>query len=45
MFKKENIKKDFWKIFFPLLLIFYIFIAYNLVDIFFASLISEKAIA
>ena len=45
MFKKENIKKDFWKIFFPILVIFYIFIAYNLVDVFFAGLISEKAIA
>jgi len=45
MYKKQNIKKDFWKIFFPLLVIFYIFIAYNLVDVYFAGLISEKAIA
>ncbi len=45
MFKKENIKQDFWKIFFPLLLIFYIFIAYNLVDVFFAGMIWEAAIA
>jgi len=45
MYKKENIKKDFWKILFPLLLIFYIFIAYNLVDVYFAGLVWEKAIA
>ncbi len=45
MFKKENIQKDFWKLFFPLLVIFYIFVAYNLVDIFFAGLIWEDAIA
>jgi len=45
MFKKEEIKQDFWKIFFPLLLIFYIFIAYNLVDVFFAGMIWENAIA
>jgi len=45
MYKKENIKKDFWKIFFPLLVIFYIFIAYNLVDVYFAGFISDKAIA
>jgi len=45
MYKKENIKQDFWKIFFPLLLIFYIFIAYNLVDVYFAGFVSDKAIA
>lgn len=45
MYKKQNFKKDFWKIFFPLLGIFYIFIAYNLVDIYFAWWVWEKAIA
>jgi Na+-driven multidrug efflux pump len=44
MFKKENLMSDFWNIFFPLLIIFYIFITYNLVDTYFAGLIWEKAI-
>ncbi len=45
MYHIQTINKGFWRIFFPLLVIFYIFIAYNLVDIYFAGFVGDKAIA